>query len=404
MKEFVLRNEYDISVREFFTLFFSNSSSFKQEYHRKRGDKDITFTEWKKNDHGTFKRIVTFCTSSSTIPLIKRFIGPTLQIEETQVYHFTSNDDLVVESTTKILNSYLKDVISSYSKWVVSSASIPSEFSSHVLDSTSCNDFVPSPSRCVCIIFVKNECHSSSLPFVLSSIAGTLESFLHESSVSAFSMYTDLLREQIENYRTEKLENNVVPVEPSDHFIINPENGYNREITRESRSISISDSVNNNDSESFSGTEEEEEDIFYDADSVFDTFAQNDDTGNILFENSSFVTKNSYLQQSIKENQHRLNSFETSSNRFSYQEEHQQQQHSNIREDGDHNTDRILTTQSNFSHTNENPSSVGDFQVEYEHGISSSTMNDIQLMSSLVNVERMLRERTEQQLRFFSKI
>jgi hypothetical protein len=117
VKEFdVILPRLAITPREFFTLFYSDNSSFVKDFHTARGDTgeytmlllylDLTQEEilvgvWVDDKTGKKRREIHFRSPTSNNSMIKRlagtkskilihFLGDTVSVTETQYYSFRS--------------------------------------------------------------------------------------------------------------------------------------------------------------------------------------------------------------------------------------------------------------------------------------------------------------------------
>lgn len=113
----VLNTTFNINVKSFFKLFFSDDSTFTQTYRGHRGDKDITVKKWTNSPQFGMIRDVLFM-SPVKVPL-----GPShTRATETQRYHLSKNR-LLIDTVTMFLDIPYGDSFRIEGKWDVSPAS-----------------------------------------------------------------------------------------------------------------------------------------------------------------------------------------------------------------------------------------------------------------------------------------
>jgi len=175
MKEFeVILPNLELSSREFFNLFFSDSSSFAKDFHVARGDKEINIGLWTDDKNSKKRREIKFRSPTSTSPIIKKLAGETVSVTETQYYYFAA-EVLTVETETKVEGS-MSESFGTSAKWIIAPCGTK---------------------EITCKILVSNEYKGSWFK-------ATVEDFIQASSVAAFDKYKEIIGEYIRNYQQKK--------------------------------------------------------------------------------------------------------------------------------------------------------------------------------------------------------
>eukprot|EP01112_Ceratiomyxa_fruticulosa_P004350 TRINITY_DN1486_c0_g2_i1.p1 TRINITY_DN1486_c0_g2~~TRINITY_DN1486_c0_g2_i1.p1 ORF type:complete len:498 (+),score=107.33 TRINITY_DN1486_c0_g2_i1:119-1612(+) len=197
MKEFVLEETFNISVTQFFNLFFE-SKEFKHNYHALRGDSDVDISDWTEDDQEGFTRVINFSSPISSNALIQKVAGGmNARCKESQVYNFVNgNNEFHVKSLTTFDGSTLGKSFFSSTEWQVKS-SPPPPLSSPVIVKSSTYSAL-SRSYCNVKIIVKNEYKGRMFK-------GNIEGFVDDVARKSFTQWLDLVRDKLQELEKKKL-------------------------------------------------------------------------------------------------------------------------------------------------------------------------------------------------------
>jgi len=162
--------------KSFFNLFFSDSSSFAKDFHVARGDSQIEVGYWTDERSGKKRREVKFLSPTSTSQFIRNIAGETVNVIETQYYHFIS-EELIIETSTKVEGS-MSESFSTSATWNISPSNGNKEST--------------------CKITVQNDYKGTWFK-------AKIEDFIHSSSVEAFDKYRELITQRVSEFRQRRI-------------------------------------------------------------------------------------------------------------------------------------------------------------------------------------------------------
>eukprot|EP01112_Ceratiomyxa_fruticulosa_P008710 TRINITY_DN2258_c0_g2_i1.p1 TRINITY_DN2258_c0_g2~~TRINITY_DN2258_c0_g2_i1.p1 ORF type:complete len:794 (-),score=190.55 TRINITY_DN2258_c0_g2_i1:97-2478(-) len=114
--QMILSENFDLSVTDFFKIFFSDKSTFTSRYHVQRGDQDFSVKKWAKNQQfGTMREILY--SAKVNAPL-----GPDrTRVQEAQKCHL-QKERLIIETVGTMCDVPYGDCFKVEGKWEISSA------------------------------------------------------------------------------------------------------------------------------------------------------------------------------------------------------------------------------------------------------------------------------------------
>jgi len=189
MRELLLKEELDVSLGEFFSLFMSDESTYKYDFHISRGDSEIRIGQWTQKAPNGKERIVRFHSPTSTNVMIRKIAGENVEVEEVQTLYYANDNLLIMDTISKVLGSSISESFLTTAKWEVS---------------------LLNPQKVLCKMTVWNEYKGYMFK-------GTVESFIAQQSLEAYQQYLKLAMERSKIFNSQRNLSLPGPSEVSEH-------------------------------------------------------------------------------------------------------------------------------------------------------------------------------------------